>query len=253
MKIGHALLLTGLLWGHGLVCGAAVRKCMNAEQCLSQFQITTRVGHAVIAPGDGAVARILAAVEASAKGDRLPGLDDEMNPLVLDAAKVKAFLQALPKVPAEALVRLRGRMLHLNDGALGLGCASALTPAILESGFRLQVADGAAGKIVHVRIEAKMDKKLARERAARARDAVQRFGREVETLEEKSKRGADSDLLVSLSTAKQKRFAAASVWRDLTKALVDLEPGDAPLRAEAATAKDAASKFIVAPWTGMPQ
>jgi polyphosphate kinase 2 (PPK2 family) len=84
---------------------------MNAEQCLSQFQITTRVGHQVIAPGEGAVVRIMEAAEAAAKSGRLPGLADDLNPAVLDAAKVKAFLHALPKVPEENLERLRERIL----------------------------------------------------------------------------------------------------------------------------------------------
>jgi len=35
-----------------------------------------------------------------------------------------------------------------------LGCASAIAPAILESGYRLRVADGPVGKIVGVQIEA---------------------------------------------------------------------------------------------------
>lgn len=224
---------------------------MNAEQCLSQFQITTRVGHQVIAPGDGTVARVLEAVETAGKRGRLPGLADDLNPVVLDTAKVNAFLHALPKVPAENLERLRERILYLNDAGLLLGCASAITPSILELGYRLRVADGPAEKIAGVRIEAAIDRKLARERATRAKDTVNAMGGEVETLEEK-KSGADSALLVALSNAKRKRYAAASVWRDLTKALAALEPEDAALRAEAAAALEASSKYLVAPWTGMP-
>jgi hypothetical protein len=225
---------------------------MNADECLSQYKITTRVGHQEIAPGEGTLARVLTAVENSNARGRLPGLPDDLNPVILDAEKVKAFLNSLPAVPANDLERLRDRILYLNSSGLQLGSASAITPSILRSGYRLHVTDGPAGKIADVRLEAPIDKGLARARATKAKDTVGAMNREVEALEQKKKAGADSELLIALSTAQRKRYAAASVWRDLTKALAALEPENSELQAEAKAAKEAASKYIVAPWTGMP-
>ena len=69
----------------------------------------------------------------------------------------------------------------------------------------------------------------------------------------KEQPGSTSADFVAHSTALRKRYAAASVWRSLTAILAARHPDDTGLRQEAAKAAELASKYIVAPWTGMPR
>jgi hypothetical protein len=50
--------------------------------------------------------KILVAVESNNQANRLPGLEDELNPTVLDPARVEVFLKKLPILNPETLASL---------------------------------------------------------------------------------------------------------------------------------------------------
>jgi hypothetical protein len=98
---------------------------------------------------------------------------------------------------------------------------------------------------------------LARDRAKLAKLMMETFDREVASLEKQHRKGEisdkeEADLLRALSDARAKRYATASVWRDLIAAIASADPNNRSIQAEAQAAKKATSRFIVAPWTGMP-
>lgn len=237
-----------------LPAGLAATRIMTSDEILDKYAITTRVGPTEIPPGEGASAAIIAAVQKSEGSGRITGLPDDLNPVVLDKDKVEAFLSALPKVAGSALEKLRRRTLHLNNPSLQLHSYSAVTPAALRHGYTLEVDNAPEGSIANVQLDAAIDPKLGRERADRAKKAMQDADREVAELEKKKRQpNADSALFVAHSNAQRKRYAAASVWRDLVSALATRDSNHRALQSEAAEAKQAASKYIVAPWTGMPE
>lgn len=246
-----------------LACGPGdpgvtrAKKLMSTDECLLRFDITLRAGHSEIAPGEGAASRALEAVEAANRRARLPDLPDELNPVIIDTSKVRAFLAGLPRVPESNLEKLRGRVLYLNDPALLLGAASPAAPSAFEKGFELEAGETRAGRIAQARVRIEPDLALARERAGRAREWTSTLDTEVKNLDSRIDRGEASGpeggaLFRARSVAQQKRYAAATVWRDLTALLAGRHPGDAALQQEAREAKEAASRFITAPWTGMP-
>jgi hypothetical protein len=257
MRWRRAIALSVLIAGcglPGLLPVNAARKTMTPDQVLQEYGIATRVGQREIPPRDGATREALETVEKSNSSGRLEGLADDLNPTILDAGKVKAFFTGLPKVPASTLDRLRGATIHLNDPKLQLYAYSPVTSATLELGYTLTVGDGSRGQIARVRLDAPIDLKMARERANRAKQAMLDADREAAALEkEKQKPEADATVFVAHSEAQRRRYAAASVWRDLVSALSRHDTADAALRSEASQAKEAAARYVVAPWTGMPR
>jgi hypothetical protein len=231
---------------------SGVDKIVNSDQLLSELRTTVRVGHEEIPPGNGASSRIVRAVEKSLPRGRLEGLPDDLNPVILDPAKVQAFLTGLSKVPKDSLKALRDKILYLNDPALQLHASSAVSPSELQSGFQLKIESGRSGEIASVTVKAPIDERLARDRATRARETMQEMDRKVQLLERKPASSLNGEELRELSLLRAKRYAAASVWRDLVSALAARRPDNAALRSEDKAAKKAASQFIVAPWTGMP-
>lgn len=226
---------------------------MTPDLVLKEHGITLRIGHEEIPPGQATPARVAEAVEKSNTAGRLPGLSDELNPMILDPAKVSAFVRSLPRVAPAELAKLDHRVLLLNDTRLRLQACSAIPAGALAQGYSLIVDDPAAGNNAGARLQSQPDWKLARDRANEANQTMEMASHEMAVLEKRKRQpNADSSVFVAYSQAQQKRYAAAVVWRDLTTTLAQHYPDDAALQAEAKRAKDLASKYIVAPWTGMP-
>lgn len=230
---------------------------MDVEECLERHRITVRVGHREIAPEEGAMRRILEAVQVFRERAQLPGVPDEFNIAVLDSTKVESFFGYFPKLPGETLDRLDGRILYLNDSSLHLHSASAVSATTLASGYRLQVKEGRPGEIADVKVDAAVDRAFARERAAQARKMALEMDVFVKGLEERVAAGASQGddggaLLRDLSRARAARYSYAAVWRNMAVVLARLDPKDATLESEVAAASDAAARFLVPPWVGMP-
>jgi len=224
----------------------------SSDRILRDCEITIRVGGHDIHPSESATAEVMAAVEGSAKSGRLDGLPDDLNPAVLDKGKVSAFLSALSKVPPSTLERLRGSTLYLNDPRLKLYAYSEAAAAALSQGYTLDVMAAVPGELAQAHLEVTIDPKATRARASRAKHAMEEADRAVAGLE-KGSPNPDSASLVALSSAKRKRYAAATAWRELIAALAKRHPDDLHLQSELSQSREAASRYIVAPWTGMPQ
>lgn len=230
---------------------------MQVDDCLAQHQIIVRAGYTVVQPTSGASSRIESAVEQNNQAARLEGLEDDLNPEVLDPDKVEAFLLGLPGLPDETLGKLRDRVLYLNAPTLFLGTATAITAHTLGQGYSLAVPESAPGGLVQPTMSAEIDKALAQDLTGRAREATALFDQQVKELESRvAGLGQDSEELGSvlreLSLARSKRFAASMVWRDNSAALAQADPDNRELAAEAKRAREAAAEYVSPPWIGMP-
>jgi len=230
---------------------------MRIDDCLSKYHLILRAGYAQIEPTSGILAKVRSAVEENNQAARLEGLEDELNPEVLDSAKVEAFVRGLPDLPDDALDRLRDRVLYLNAPTLSLAPFTAITAEALDGGYSLTVPESPPGGLVQPVLEAEIDRSRARQMIERAREATSLFDQEVKQMEsqvaglDKSSKER-SAALDQLSLAQWKRYAASMVWRDSSSALAEAAPEDRELAAEAQRAQEAAAEYITAPWVGMP-
>jgi hypothetical protein len=217
---------------------------MTGLEALAAHRIALAVGQEDVEPEGVTMEAILAAVARHDAGARIPGLPDELNPFVLDPARVRAFVEGLGAVPAAVLDRLDDRAIVLASEGLGLSTSSVVDAEAIARGYTLDLpAD--LGSMVQPGLRAPIDVNLGRTRAARARDAVARFDAEVAQLE-REKRDAEA------FEAKHRRFAAAKVWAAASRALSAMDPADGALAEEARAAIEAVRRFVVRPRTGMP-
>ena len=79
---------------------------MDFDTFLAKYQITIQVGFISIPPNHDTLRKILVAVESNNQANRLPGLEDELNPTMLDPARVEVFLKKLPILNPETLASL---------------------------------------------------------------------------------------------------------------------------------------------------
>jgi hypothetical protein len=228
----------------------------TAEALLAARGITVQVGGALFPPGEATLDGILAAIEPENRRARLAGLPDELNPIVLDPARARAFLEGLPRLPEAALAGLAGRHLHLGTEGLGLSTSSPIEPEAIARGFALSLSEGDAGRVVQPELAAEVHPERARELATRARAEVEARDREVAEIQRERARpglsGEEQGLLLGARTrAAWRRFAAAKVWETSSRALSALDPGDRAAAADAREAGLAVDRFVTPPWTGM--
>lgn len=229
---------------------------MTPDEFLSEQRITLRAGQAIVAPGPGVTAQILAAIARQNEALQLAGLEAELDPYLLDPAKVECFLAGLARLEPEMTAALQGRTLYLNAAGLRLGTATDLTPETLARGFELEVPMQPPGATVQPVLKAPMDAARARELSARAQQAVASFSTEVERLEAQLEGTGEEDpgyppLLHALSAAKFRRHAAVIVWHDNVARLAAADPQDEELAAQASAAAQALSTCWMPPRTGM--
>lgn len=237
------LVVTGLIMG-GLML-TKKGKQVNLEQ------ITIRIGYTEIEPGPDAGLKVKSAVEENNQKARLEGLDNDLNPEVLDLGKVEAFLEGLPKLSEEILDQLRGRILYLNAPTLSLGTATAITAETLRQGYTLIVPEVVQGGIVQPTLKATIDKNRAQDLVMRARPATAAFNQKVEKLEATVDKDSASELR-QLSLARSQRFAVSIVWKNNSLALLQAEPANEIFKADVEKAKKAAAKYVAPSWIGMP-
>lgn len=195
-----------------------------------------------LAAGTATRETLRAALDSHAGHVRLAGLADDLNPLVLDPARVEAFVAGLPGQPENVLRRIEGRWLALGVEGLYLSLASPVTAGTIAAGYELQVPDEDSG-VVQVSLRVTLEQPYASAVAARARAALAGFEAEVATLE------ACDATYYERVLAKRRRFAAAIVWRIACRALA---PVDSKFRGELELAADACGRYLMPPWEGMP-
>lgn len=233
----------------GLIRGGLIMTKQNKQVSLEQ--ITVRIGYAEIGPEPEVGLKVKAAVEENNQKARLEGLEDDLNPEIIDLAKVEAFLLGLPKLPEETLEQLRGRVLYLNAPTLYLEAASAVTVETLSQGYTLVVPQVARGGIVQPTLKAAIDKSRAQDLVNRARPATTAFNLEVEKLEATVSEDSASGLR-QLSLARSQRFAVSIVWKNNSLALLQAEPANEIFKADFKQAEKAAAEYVAPSWIGMP-
>lgn len=174
---------------------------------------------------------------------RLPDLDDALNPLVLDDAKVNAFFDMLDAATAPVPT---SSPLVLNDELLLLGAWAPLDAKDVATADGLEPAEGA-----RVRLRARIDADRAREHARRADE--QRAACDARVRELEAIGATDAEAHKADSLARRQRYAAAIVaMRCLVLAAGATTPPDHAIEEAIARARQEVGRCSVAPWTGMP-
>jgi len=183
-----------------------------------------------------------AALGANADHVRLPGLPDELNPLVLDHARVEAFVEGLVRQPDKVLKQLESRWLALGVEGLYLSAASPVEADAIAGGYDLLVPDE-EGSVVQASMRVPLRPAYAQSVVARAKAALAEFEAEVRTLE------ASGAIPSALMLAKWRRFAAASVWRSAARSLAEQS---AKFKGDFKNAADSVRRYVMPPWASLP-
>lgn len=181
---------------------------------------------------DASAPEVVAAIERQNEHQRLPGLDDALNPRVIDPAKFAALVKA---VSADAAQKLKGRALFLDPVALRIAASSPTKPADFAGKLHFKTGDK-VGDAVSASVDAPYDCDLARERAAAARRRTEDATSEVEAFDAKKQPAA---------VPRQVRYRAALAWRENAHAAASCAPGDAAARTEAQAAEKAATEYQI--------
>lgn len=211
-------------------------------QLLLQRRIGLMASAVYLAPGAATRSSLRDALNANAEHVRLPGLADELNPMVLDVARVEAFIEGLVRQPEQMLRRLESRWLALGVEELYLSTSSPIEAEAIAGGFELLVEDE-DGTVAQARMRLPLRPAYAQDVATRARAALRQFEEEVAALEAA---GAGLSMLMQ---AKWRRFAAASVWRSASRPLAQ---ESRKFRADLKQAADAVRRYVAPPWAGLP-
>ena len=254
VRCGAAAILLGILVAAG--AGAATaddRSHRDVAVASSSIGFNLRVGHETVAAGAPREV-LLAAVAQWNRASAIEGLPSHLNPEILEPEKVAALLDALPRLPAKQRQRLTGNhVLYLNAPGLMIGASAPTSPASFAAPFEIRVIER-QHDLLMTRATVPVDCELARERAREARERIAGAAGEVKALEAKTG-SADQkpDLLESLSQARSRRFAIASVWRQNAQAWTRCEKTSREAARELKAAAAAVKSYAVPPSTGMPR
>lgn len=179
---------------------------------------------------DASAPEIKAAIERQNEHQRLPGLDDALNPRIIDPAKFAAMIHALG---ADAAQKLRGRPLMLDPVALRIAASS---PTRLDAfAGRLQLTPGdKVGDAVLASTDAPYDCALARERTEAARRRTEEATKVVNDMDAQKQPAA---------VPRQVRYRAALAWRENAGVAASCDPHDEAAKAEAQAAAKAATDY----------
>ena len=235
-----------------IVLGNGFGLDMN-DTAAPEFKVTIGPAAFASSAGDDVLDRYL---EAHNRRVRLTGLPDHLNPLVLDAAKVRAFLRGLHELPVSTRQALNGQTIDLTDPALGLHLSDPVSAETLNRGFDLEIRRTGRSER-EVRLKGSRDSQLAEKLSQDAERATSQFHREVQELESSERQRSNtpaekSASLGELSLARWKRSAAARVWRTNAEELAALHPREMAIAKKAREAKSAQLKFLQPSWVGLP-
>lgn len=210
---------------------------------LDKYRISLVAGFSRLPPGAANIESLQAAIAADVENVRLPGLPDDLNPLVMDIRRVEVFIIGLPKQSEETLRKLEGRNLILAYEGLELSAASVFDPETFANGYQLIVPEG---QEVMVLAEVRARPRLAFVQGwiKYARKELSRIEQEVAELERHPVEPG------RLTNAKWRRFAVAKTWQQATRALVRQVPDEAAMLTEATQAVE---RYLMPPWVGMPK
>ena len=186
--------------------------------------LPVRIGRAIVDGGD--LAAVEAAIKTANAKVRLAGLEDALNPWLIEPARAMALLEALARLPATERGKLGGLPIALSIG-LPVMATSPTTMAGF-AGLTGIAAVEAHGTASVVRVAMPLDCDLARRQSEVARSALERMELEVAALEQRMRLpgGDRTDLLHQLGAARLRRFALATTWRENAVADQACRPGD---------------------------
>jgi hypothetical protein len=215
-----------------------------------------RIGHTTLPPtttGGG----LRAAIEQANLGFRRPGLDDTLNPDIIDADKATALVAALPGIARRSPQLLAGRELSLSHAGLRIGAADATTAASFAKPFELEVVD-IKGDTLLARATVPVVLQLARERAAQAKAELAIENQKIVPLQAKLRAAADviedkRAILDELTPALWRRSALARAWSANARELSEQPGADAEAKAQTEAASKAVKEYLLPTGAGMPR
>ncbi len=215
------------------------------ELLVDERRIAFQVGNRPVPMARFSLAELLRAVEAYDEAVRVPGLPDELAHLNVDPDKVRAFVEALPRLDASSLDLLSGRRLLLSSRGLQLDGWTAVTSARIRAGFRIEAeADAPAPGIAAVRMALVPDTELALRRIEQARSFVAERDAQLAQLPSHAATAQANDAIVLVRAA---RLSAVYAWSLLAGELSERRPPVAGAAGLREAANEAARGAGVAP------
>lgn len=204
-----------------------------------------RAGYKAV-PASSSPSALRSFVAAANERERIEGLPDDLNPGILDPEKVVHLASALPRLEAATLARLAGNELYLDTSGMQVRAAYPSRPESFDRPFTLEI-DEIQGKTVLARVSLPPDLDLARSRARDAAARLHPLEEEVARIEQAG--GGEAG---PLRLAKERRLAAAQVWRVNAAAWAQAAPGDPDAKEAAAASDAAASAYGISSRDGTP-
>jgi hypothetical protein len=223
-------------------------KTLNAQQIITLQNIALQVGSTTLLSKEFSLEKLLREVARFNDSVRLPGLEDDLNVEMLDAEKVRAFIDGLPGLPDQGIRQLTGRTLRLNFAAMRLHRFSSITAEQLRKDYSLvHDSQNANSHLANVRLLAVISPALARTRIQAARDAVARHDAQLRSMTSMESARAS---VTELAMIRQERRSAAMVWLALAHELKEQNPVGADVGELIQSARKALERESVAPPTG---
>jgi hypothetical protein len=176
-------------------------------------------------------------IEANVRG-RIKGLDDAVNPDIIDAGKLRAMVAALPMQTDDVRAALAGHKLIVNNSGFGVLAVEPTRADAFGPSYRITI-ERMAGIHVLAHANPAMDKDLARSRAAAARAATESAVAAVKSIEGGRPDPDGGDL----GGVRWRRARAARGWVIAAGAWQEADPTDAAALSSLEEAKRAVRSF----------
>jgi hypothetical protein len=174
---------------------------------------------------------------ANAKA-RIKGLDDAVNPGIIEAAKLRAMVAALPSQPEPVRTALAGHALIVGASGFGVLAVEPTKADAFGPAYRITV-ERLAGIHVVAQANPAMDKDLGRTRSAAGRAATTAAEEAVKSAEA----GRPDPSGLDLGSIRWRRSQAARGWMIAARGWHEADPGDAAAAAELEAAQKAAAAY----------
>jgi hypothetical protein len=183
----------------------------------------------------------LAAFVATANARaRIKGLADELNPGILDFAKLNALVASLPLQSASVREQLVGHKLVVDSAGLGVLAIEPTQVDAFASSYTLAI-ERAAGQYILAHATISFDPALARQRSIAAKAAVAAAERAVAAIGQGK---ADPDGL-DAGGARWRRSQAAAGWLLIARAWQSAEPANLEAKEAVITAEKSARRYAM--------
>lgn len=169
---------------------------------------------------------------------RIKGLDDAVNPGILDPAKLRAMVALLPAQAEEVRAALAGHTLMIDAPVFGVLAVEPTRADAFGPNYRITIRR-VAGTHVLAAGNAAMDPALGRLRSEAARSATEAADKAVRAAE-KGRHDPDG---MDLGGLRWRRAQAAIGWRIAARGWKSAAPGDRAAARAVAAAEKAATTY----------